>query len=163
MISTERYITVLAVVTEDHEIMPLWSERIEFKKTEDYGNVYTIKGNRKHLNPIEVIYDIKERKLSMGVELNYYPSVDELNYKVGEFVYYEVKHNYLSESKIKEIAFDGYETIIVSGKKMDDYWKKNFGESILPEIIYCIKQWKPIYVLDNGTRIEWEFKLHHKL
>ncbi|MFW6226363.1 MAG: hypothetical protein ACOC3V_05350, partial [bacterium] len=69
----ERYVLVQAVQTKDNELIPVWDKRVEFSKDEMYGNVVKISGNYGGSRVVECILDIKTKKLSPGIELDFYP------------------------------------------------------------------------------------------
>lgn len=161
----KRYLTVQAIKTKNNELIPIWDERIIFEKTEMYGNVITLKDDifRNHFNLVECIFDLKTKKLEVGIELDYYPSENDLDYKKGEVVLYEKSTRRLSEAKITEVVYEEYEMMIKRGRKLDNYWISRFKEIQFDgDTLYAMKQWKPFYVLDNGTKIEWSHQLYHK-
>lgn len=68
----------------------------------------------------------------------------------------------LAQSKIVDIVFESFNISINKGKKIEEYWKRHFNEVKFEDhLIYCIKQWQPIYVLETGERIEYSHKLYH--
>lgn len=161
-----RRIVVQAIQTEKNELIPLWDERIEFEKTEMYGNIIKIKGSgygTESHSVIECIYDLKTKKLSKGIDLDFYPSPDKNDYKVDEEVYYETGTfpKSLKEGKIKEIVFKDFDLRIVKGSKMESYWLKHF-KGINPEDIYAIKVWKPYYLMEDGTLLTYNFQMNKK-
>lgn len=162
----KRYLTVQAVKTKNNELIPIWDERIVFEKTEMYGNAITLKDDRfrNHYSLVECIFDLKTKKLEVGIELDYYPSENDLEFKKGEVVLYEKSHKTLSEAKITDIVYETYEMTIKRGRKLDNYWVSRFKEYQFDgDTIYAMKQWKPFYVLDNGIKIEWLHQLYHKV
>ena len=53
---------------------------------------------------------------------------------------------------------------INKGSKLESHWKKSFKDVIFQDnLIYAIKQWKPTYVLDDGTRIKYTHQMFHLL
>jgi hypothetical protein len=47
---------------------------------------------------------------------------------------------------------------IAKGSEID--WLK---QKLEPDVLYCVKQWKPFYILNDGSKIKWEYKLYHKI
>jgi hypothetical protein len=161
----KRHIIVQAVKTEENELIPVWDDRIVFEKTEMYGNVISLKDVYRHgyYNLVECIYDLKTKKIEMGVELNYYPIENDLEFKKDEVVLFEKSHRILAESKIVDVVYEEYEMEIKRGRKLDKWWVERFKDiEIDGNTLYAIKKWKPFYVLDNGIKIEWSHQLYHK-
>lgn len=162
----KRHIVVQAIKTRENELIPIWDERIIFEKTEMYGNAIKLKGdyNSNHYNLIECVYDLKTKKLDLGVEFDYYPTEEELEFKVGEVVLFEKSLRKLVETKISEVVYEQYDLEIKKGKKFDAYWRKLIkGIEIDDNSLYALKVWKPFYILDDGTKVEWSHKLYHKI
>lgn len=160
----ERRIIVQAIKLKDNTLVPIWDERIVFEKTEMYGNIVKLKGEfDTHVNLIECVYDIKTKKLEVGIELDIYPSEEDLEFKKGENVFFEKSHRVLGEAVISDVIFEEYGLTIVKGKKIDKYFLNRLNDiKIEKDNLYALKQWKPFYLLDNGKKIEWEHELYHK-
>jgi hypothetical protein len=161
----KRYVIAQAVKTKENELIPIWDERVEFEKTEMYGNVIKLKDSyrHEHFNLVECIYDLKTKQIETGVELNYYPDEKALEFKKGETVLFEKSHRNLAEAKISQIVYEEYEMEIKRGCKLDKWWIERLKDvEIDSNSLYAIKQWKPFYILDNGIKIEWVHKLYHK-
>lgn len=161
----KRRIIIQAVKTKENELIPIWDERIVFEKTEMYDNVIRLKDSYRHdhFNLVECIYDLKTKQIEIGIELNYYPIEKDLEFKKGEVVLFEKSHRNLAEAKISEVVYEEYEMEIKRGRKLDKWWVERFKDiEIEGNSLYAIKQWKPFYVLDNGTKIEWVHQLYHK-
>lgn len=157
----ERYVLVQAVQTKDNELIPVWDKRVEFSKDEMYGNVVKISGNYGGSRVVECILDIKTKKLSPGIELDFYPDEKELEFKVDEVVMYEVSHRKLKQSKIVDIVYEEYELTILKGSKVDKWWMKYFKDvEFISNKLYAIKQWKPYFILENGTKVMWTHQLY---
>ncbi|MFM2393542.1 MAG: hypothetical protein RLZZ546_1524 [Bacteroidota bacterium] len=45
------------------------------------------------------------------------------------------------------------------GKKIKDWYK---DKDIKEDALYVVKNWKPFYVLSNGTKVEYVHKMYHK-
>lgn len=160
----KRHITVQAVLTEDNKLIPIWDNKVIFTNTEMYGEVITLEGDNrhKHQRVVECVLDIQTKELSLGIELNYYPT--ETQYKKDEVVYHEKSFKRIQEVTIKEIVFEKFDTTIDRGNRLEDYWKQHFKhESFDSNTIYCIKNWKPTYILSNGVKVDWEHQLFKKL
>lgn len=160
----ERRIIVQAIKLKDNTLVPIWDERIVFEKTEMYGNIVKLKGEfDTHVNLIECVYDIKTKKLEVGIELDIYPSEEDLEFKKGENVLFEKSHRVLGEAVISDVIFEEYDLTIVKGKKIDKYYLNRLNDiKIEKDNLYALKQWKPFYLLDNGKKIEWTHELYHK-
>lgn len=156
----DRYIVVQAVKTEDNKIIPVWDKRISFKKHEDYENIIEVKDDpRTYHKLVEVVYDLKTRKISTGISLDFYPS--DTKFVKDEIVYVEESHSTFYETKIVEIKFEEFDMSILRGSEVLEYYK-DIKEDIIKTQIYAIKHWKPTYVLSNGEKIKWEYQLNHK-
>lgn len=161
----KRYVIVQAVKTVENELIPIWDERLVFDKTEMYGDIIYIKNDyrQEHQSLVECVFDLKTKKMEIGIELNYYPSESELDFKKGEVILFEKSMRVLQEAKIADIVFEQYEMEIKRGRKLDKWWIDRFKNvKIDGNILYAIKQWKPFYILDNGVKIEWGHQLYHK-
>lgn len=156
----KRYITIQAVKTRKDIIVPIWDERLQFSISEDVGERFYFE-NRYYYNTIECIYDLETKKISTGIEIDHIPS--ETEFQKGETVYYEISHRSLSESKIVDIKFEKFESVISKGRDIDIYYKKHLDlKDLSDDYIYCLKIFKPTYILENGEEIEYEYKLNHK-
>lgn len=161
----QRYVIIKAVKTKTNELIPIWDERIIFEKTELYGNVIRLKDDwHNHYSLIECIYDLKTKEISIGIELDHFPSDKELDFKIGETVLFEKSHKHLSDAKISEIVYEEYDLDIKRGKNFNNWEFERFKDiQIDSKTLYAIKRWKPFYILDNGNKIEWSHKLYHKI
>lgn len=161
----KRYVITQAVKTRENELIPIWDNNIVFDTSELYGNVITLKNKRsyEHFSLVECIYDLKTKQVEMGVELNYYPNENELEFKIGEVVLFEKSNRVLAEAKISEVVYEDYDLNIERGRKLCKYTTDRFkGVKFDVNTLYAIKDWKPFYVLDNGIKIEWSHQLYHK-
>lgn len=157
----KRRILIPCIVSKEKEIIPFWDERIIFTNTKDCGIRYSLKERHFDYNLSECIFDMKTRKLEFGIEIDYYPT--NLEFGVEEIVYHEKNHQSFIESKITEIIFEDFEMEIVKGKKMEQWWKNSFADLNIDENeLYCIKKWKPIFVLEDGTKVSYTYQLKHK-
>lgn len=159
-----KYITVPAIVTEDHKIYPLWSLDVKFiEGDEEYSHCLKIKNNYKEYHNIkDVILNIETKELSLGIDIDIYPDKDRLEYKIGQQVLYESKRRILKHSEIKDIIYEEYESVICKGKNIEDsyYYRYVDINSIKVNDIYNFKVWKPYYVMTDGTVIKWEHQLY---
>jgi hypothetical protein len=157
-----RYMPMMAVKLKDNTLIPMWDERIEYVKSEDYGKIIQVKGVYGRFELIECLYDLKTKTISIGVELDYYPEADK--FKVGDTIYYEVERAYkcLKEATIKEIVFTEFELSIMKGKKLTAWMLKDVKVEISPDMLYSVKSWKPFYIMEDGTKIEWEHQMYRK-
>lgn len=160
----KRRIIIQAIKTNDNELIPLWDERVTFEKTEDCGNGIRVKDIRGFFfNTVECMYDLKTRTVEAGIELDVYPDEKDLEFKVEEAILFEKSSQVLTEAKIEKIVYEEYDMVIVRGRKVD---KRDIervkGIEIDNDALYAIKRWKPFYILDNGSKIEWVHQLYHK-
>jgi len=159
----ERYIITQGVKTKENTIIPIWDERLVFEKSE-HGNIIKMKGSDfvEYFSLIECIYDLKKKKIEIGIELNVYPIENNINFKKGEEVYFESDFRTLTCSKIKDIIYVDYELVIKKGRSFDKFEKDIEKDiEINKDSLYAIKRWKPYYELENGKIIEWEHQLYH--
>jgi hypothetical protein len=161
---TKRYVMVLAIKKNDNELIPIWDDRIEFDEHPEYGYTISLSDSRyQPYSPIECLYDLKTRKIIPGIEVNYYPSEDDMKFKVGESVYFERKNRAIDEAVIDKIVYEEYNLNMKKGEDIDTYWVDKYGITDLDiRAKYAIKEWKPIYVLNNEERIKWEHQLYKK-
>jgi hypothetical protein len=153
-----RYITIQAVITEENELIPLWDERVQFEKTEMYGNVIRINNSYKHQRLTECLFDLKTKTLSVGISIDIYPEKTE--YKINQSVVYGEHGRGLQQTKVIDIKYEEYDIEIVKGKKIHDYYKKHIKD-IDKNALYALKKWKPVYVLDNGIETQWSHQLYY--
>ncbi len=159
-----RYITIQAILTKNKELIPIWDSRIKFVKTELYGDYIEIEGDHKQYDCItECIYDLKTKSISIGVEIDVFPNINDLNFKKGETVYVESsKRNELEETTIDDIQFLDFDLTIKKGKKIGSIYNKSIVINIEPNTLYAIKDWKAYYILRNGKKIESSFDFQLK-
>jgi hypothetical protein len=152
-----RYVLIQAVKTDDNEIIPIWDERVSFVKDKDYGNLVKIVGYHNHFyNLTECVYDLQTKSVQKGIEIDQYPNITD--FKKGEIIFYEVNGSYkhIKEAVIVDILFEEYDMTIVKGKKLQDI------KDVQPDSLYCVKEWKPFYLLDDGKKIKYDYQLYHK-
>jgi hypothetical protein len=159
---SKRYLTAQAVKTSRNQLIPIWDERIDFRKSSYGTDYYELRDTGEKFHYInECIYDVKKRQILEGIEINIYTK--DIDFVEGQTVYYEKGHRELKESIIKEIVFEEYELEIKRGKKIESFEKKEIKIEIDPKSIYAIKRWKPYYIMEDGTKIEWEHQIYHKV
>lgn len=160
----KRYLLVPALII-DNEIIPIWDEKIKAEKQKDYGEYYLYDDDfwNKHYRIEEVIFDVKTKKLSMGIVLNFY---QKPNYSIGEKVMHETSNHVLDEATIKDVVYIEYESSIKKGSKIDkgisEYYLPNDKNEteINPNYLYEIRVYKASYILDNSKRCDWEHYLY---
>lgn len=155
----KRYIVVPVIITQDKTLIPLWDERVKCEKGEYDWQAKIEGGNWRGETVVEAIFDLKTKTLSLGTEIDYYPETKE--FKEGDTVLYEITYKEWGLSKIHQIVFEEYDLDIRRGKKLD-HWAKRVVEekgNIEKDMIYCVKQWKPYYLLENGEVIQWDHQL----
>ena len=157
----EKHIIVQAVKTENNELIPVWDERIQFVETSMYGNVIKVKNDPNEYNKlVECIYDIEKKKLELGIEINYFPDINKLEFKIGEDILFEKSPKNLAQAKIADVIFENYYLHICRGADLDK-WITNSIPDISNESLYAVKQWNPVYLLDNGVKIKYTHNLYH--
>lgn len=159
----KRHIIVKAIKTEENELIPLWDSRLTFEQSDDYGDYFKMKGSwDKYFSLTDCIYDLKTKKIEIGIELDNYPLEKDLEFKKGQTVLFEKSHKVLAQATISDIIYEEFDLSINRGRKLEPYWVEKFKDvKIDPNMMYAIKQWKPFYLLDNGIKIEWSHMLYH--
>ena len=159
----DRYVMVRAIKTSDNELIPIWDGRLTYGKDSECGSYLRIKDKYGEIfSTVECVYDLKTRTLSSGIELNHYP--EKLDFEKDEEVYYEIKYRQLDISKIIEIVYNTFDINITKGNKIEDWWVGYFKDvDFVADKLYCIKQWKPTYILESGFKTEYSHELYHKL
>ena len=122
-----KYINIQGIKTEDNEIIPIWDNRIKYHNDDFYGKYLTLEGSyTKYITLIDCIYNIKTKEISIGIEVNNYPT--KLDFTKGQEVYYEKSHRELAKSTIKDIIYKEFDLNIYKGKKLDGWYKKLIKE-----------------------------------
>lgn len=143
---------VKAIMTLKNEIIPFWDPRISYDKSPDYGERVKIP-EEMFSNFVDVMFDLKTKTLSTGIELDHYPDESKLTFKVDDEVYVEVEHRYLRESKIKKIVYEKFDLDIKKGRKIEQYVINRIKDiQIVADELYAIRSWKPFYILDDDTK-----------
>lgn len=158
MILPRRKIAVLALEDKDHNLIPLWDTRVSSSKSEAYGVQYHLDGSFSSGGRlVECVMDVNTKKLSPGIPVDIY---QDGAFKKGEKILYEVSRRNLDLATIEDVVFDEYDSQITKGRKMDKWYRERVQTEIDPDSMYIIKNWKPLYILDNGKKIEWEHELY---
>lgn len=160
----KRYIVIQALKTETNELIPFWSDRLKFTPTGDCGDSVLLDGNswKNYFSFVDCIYDLKTKTISMGVEINSYPDINRLEFKINESVYYETKHRHLGMSKLIAVEFEEFDLSILKGSRIENYERSYFKDIEFDDnTLYAIKHWKPKYVLESGFKTHYEHQLHH--
>lgn len=151
----KRYIMVPAIKI-GNDIIPIWNSENEFIEDDYFGD--HIRNKRDEAYKLtNVVYDLKNKTISPGIKLDLFPKLDKIAHKIDEQVLVEVPNGYKFKT-IKDIQFLEFETEIVLGSKMENYFKEQFN-NIQDELLYCIKIYKPTYIFDDGTKTHWEYQI----
>ena len=156
----ERYIIVQAIQIKENEFIPIWDNRLIFDgEIESYESI--ILDDTRYTSVVECIYDLETKNITLGTELNYYPESED--FKIGNSVYYEVTSKKLTESKISDIVYEKYDLNIFRGIDKD-YWVEKYFSNINFEnnMLYCMKTWNPVYILENGVKLKNCYRLYKK-
>ena len=161
MNNIERYMMVQAVKLDDNELVPIWDKRLEYWHSEDYGTYVKFDNKYGEISYyVDVIYDLKHKTLSSGIELNYYP--DKLDFCINEEVYREADGRKMIKDKIVDIIYENFDMAIYKGSEIESYWLKYFKDvEIITNKLYCIKQWRAKYILESGFKTEYVHQLYH--
>ena len=153
-------IIVQAIKTKDNILIPIWDKRLVFEKAKDYGNQISIEADRgKYYSVIECIYNLKTKQLEVGIDLDIYPK--DLEFKINESILFEKENRKILELTVTDVLYEEYHLDILKGKKVVECWPKAF-QNIDNNALYAIKQWKPFYLLSDGTKVEYNYKMFHK-
>jgi hypothetical protein len=161
----KKYMHIQAICTKENELIPIWDDRITFNKSEDYGEWVMVKGDafHKYFNFIDCVFNLKTKTIELGIEIDNFPLENDLQFKVGQKVYFKKKYRKLAEATIAEIIYTEYELEVVKGKKLDSRLVEKYKDmEIEGDAMYAIKHWKPFYLLDNGTVVKWKHELYAK-
>jgi len=161
----KRRILIQAAQTKENEIIPIWDDRLIFDDNEYYGKRIILKDSpsEEQLKHIECVFDLKTKKIEKPIILDFKRDSNSLDFKKDEIVLFEKSHKCLIETKISGIEHIEYDTHIKLGSKLDTYWKELFDDvKFENDILYCIKEWRPVYVLASGHKTEWAHQLYKK-
>lgn len=159
-----RYIMVPVIIYEN-DIIPIWDEKLKYEKHPLYGKgLWDEENGKHHIMYTEAVYDIKKRKIIKGIIIDCYPD-EHLEFAINDEVYRDVDRKGLKKDKVKDIIFKEYEDTIYKGSKLIDSYKTDkFGDvTIDPYQMYCLRNWKPFWVMESdGEIIEWAHQLYKK-
>lgn len=162
----KRYMIVQGIQTQKGELIPIWDNRLKFDK-DDCGDMVRISDEfDSYYSLVDMIFDLKTKTISSGISVDYYGDEKKLEFTKEQVVLAESgQYRHLVKTKIVDITFDEFDIEIRRGKKLD-YWVKILKETnpeleIVPDQLYCIKLWKPTYVLENGTKTSYVHQLFH--
>ena len=163
----KRYMIVQGIQTKTGELIPIGDNRLKFDKDDDCGPKLSVSGDyESYYQLIDMIFDLKTKTISSGIPVDYYGDKNKLEFTKEQVVLVESgKYRHLVKTKIIDITYDEFDIEIRKGKKLE-HWDKIFKEiypdmKIIPDQLYCIKLWKPTYVLENGIKITYEHQLFH--
>ncbi len=165
-----RYIITHAVKMDNNELVPIWDSRISYNKSDNCGESLMLREitRKEFFSLVECIYDLKTKKIKLGIEINVYPEGENLEFQKEEIVLFEKKNRVLTETKIIDIVFEEYDLQIKKGRDLESYdiqRLSKFGldeNKIEPKSLYAIKHWKPYYVVEDGTKVKYTHKLFRK-
>lgn len=128
--------------------------------SELYGDGFTYKGKDYWNELIPCYYNLNDKTISFGIVKDYYP--DKLAFVKDEEIYFEEEHSIYSETKIIDIEFNTFEVEIINVAKCDKstlhwYFTKEEQENMKLNDIFEIRKWKPVYVLENGKKLNMIF------
>lgn len=159
-----KYVEIPIVLDSDFNPVSVWDKKVSFKKDDYYGNSVLFNGER--VDVVTAYMDLKTKEISLGEEI--IRISEDTTFKVGEEVYVEIPyhvnkvHRQIASSIIKEIIQEKVDHFIINkGNELDDYEQQKI-ENFDPDKIYSIKYIKPTYLLEDGTKVEWEHQLYKK-
>lgn len=159
-----KFIETKAIKTNENELVPLWDPRVKFVKSDHFGDHFRMEDDHRMAQVVECLFDVKEKQLVLGVEVDIYPDVTTGPYVKGAKVLYEIRgHHTLRSSTIVDIVFEEFEMTIKKGKKLEDYeidMLKEKGIDFDPTTIYAIKRWKACYAMADGTKIRYNHQMY---
>ena len=164
----KRYMIVQGIQTGKGELIPIWDSRLKFEKDDDCGEKLSVSGDYHYcFSLVDMVFDLKTKSISTGIVVDYYGDNSKSEFTKGQVVLVESgkQHRHLVKTKIDDIIFEEFDIEIRRGKKMD-YWVKIFNDiypelEIVPDQLYCIRLWKPTYVLKNGIKTSYNHQLFH--
>lgn len=164
----DRFIPIKGIITRKNKtLIPIWDDRLTFENHEDYGNIIHVDEDYQHHSRLsDLLYDLETKTVSLTQVINYYETSDF--YKVGDSVYYSegVSSGPLTESVIKEILYEEFDIQTITGKRLlgdSSYYLQDTKDlTIIPDMAYSIKTWKPWYLMEDGYLVKYSFSLHRK-
>lgn len=113
----KRYNLVKGIVTREKEIIPIWDSRLHFEKTDLYGNIITFDNQRDHYHLQDIVFDLVTKNLSLGIDIDIYPTLNDKDRGIGSIVLFEKNHSKNILTKIIDITYEDYDISIRRGKK----------------------------------------------
>lgn len=142
-------------------IYPLWHEDVECSK--DYLELvkYSLKGSPKSYSIQPAILNVSTKVITLGKIIE---SKQEAEFNIGDEVLVEVDYNSYKLSTISDIQYktDNSDRYIKRVSEIDAYDMEEVEEklgcvSINDIIIYS--SLKPIYIMEDGTKILWSHQI----
>ena len=145
-----------------NEFIPFWL--LNYIKHEDYGKGYYTDSiyEASYHDLVDCLWDIKHKKVIVGIIKNIYIKDEDLEYKKGETVLLESDGSSYKIDKILDVTFEEYDTTVVKAKNMEDYYSKYFTDEEkknLKDEVYELRIWKPFYILESGKKTKWSYQI----
>lgn len=162
--SVTRYVLTKGFLNSEKQIVPFWAAEVKYES--EYGHHFAQLTEDRSLFQkqnefVECVYDMKTRELSLGIDINVYPDLKRLEFKVGQEVLFDMSCRALSQDKIKEIIFEECQIRVCRGKKLQDNLRKDLiPTNVELDGLYVIKHWEPTYVLESGKKTKYEHQLY---
>lgn len=153
-----KYVRTKGYIDRHENIYPFWSDKLKY---DEELEEFLFNNDTALLQ--DVLYDVTTGNLLKGIELEIYPSDDDLQHKIGEEVYAQLNSRKIITSRIKDVIFKKHYYYCKSGDCVSDYEKEMFPKiNFKDELVYCFKEYKPTYVLESGEEIEIVTRLFKK-
>lgn len=165
--SEKRYIPCKALQINNNEFIPFWE--LGYVPSDGYyGDGFKVKGDFRtyYGNLNDCLYDVKKKKIVLGIVIDYYEDNSKLEFKVGDKVFAELSHRDWFEDEIESISYEEYEVNIYSGKSelLECYITKEQLKDVKATDLYEIRLWKPYYKLKNsGKIIKYDFYMKKRV
>lgn len=168
-------IAVRGIITENKELIPVWDERVQYDDSEIWEErfknyttyKYRLKNSSQKSDSLSwMVLDIETKKLSLGIEIDICPKLEDLEFKEGDNIYY-IEDNLtkeVDETKIVSINFKVNTTDVYLGKDLEKYifYRHIKNMKIEDALPYIVKFWKPVYNLANGVVIHSTAFFYHR-
>jgi hypothetical protein len=82
-----------------------------------------------------------------------YPNKETLFFQIGSAVIIDNGHYSVTDTKVVDISFEEFASEIKIGKLLDESERKLSTIAIDDALLYVIKRWKSLYILENGRRM----------
>lgn len=171
-----RYFGIKALKIKDNILIPFWLLKHTIVNEYDCEYDKFIYEGEKYDSArfIDAIWDSKKQRLVESIVVESTPI--ETDYKINEKVLVEVPysvnniHNQKRIDIIKDIKFKYDYSNFFKGKDLlKEKWIFNENKTsflindIKPELMYEVRQFVPVYILENGEEIEYNYQLNHLL